>query len=490
MRAPRAQWNILRKRFLEIMRDRQDVFSPNTLRQKACATFQNLGLQCRLVGHGKQLQTSCTSSSREQCPKKGKRIGKDHQPLAVIAKGKRIGRKDHQPLTVISKTPKSQHEVVGMPLKRAVLKPMGVPNAHTPVDRGSIAQAQLSQCAANSGCCGRLATEVPVPMASSSTPATGGNCQVGQIWTKHVAPPKRSPGAFEKLPPQLECPEIEVESFLGSGTFGDVFRVRLCGRAIAVKVVAKDPTKPLERQHVFKELEMLAMLGDSAKCVISCVGFHLTTFNLQIFLELYDMDLQSRIRADPKLTEASAKNICRCLLTGLAHLHAHRVVHRDLKPGNILLKSVSDAVVAVIADLGAARLGTGSTDKVTTLSHQPPEIELGMGFSFVSDIWSLGLTFLEMADRWFFTGLLEQLHKPKPMLCFLQAMVAKLSPDAGRPLKCLDHVLFEIEVTVDLPGALGHCFPSSPIQTLLVSMVQFNPARRHLAAHLLSNSRW
>lgn len=87
------------------------------------------------------------------------------------------------------------------------------------------------------------------------------------------------------------------------------------------------------------------------------------------------------------------------LLQGLAYCHAHRVIHRDLKPQNLL---VTDDGVIKLADFGLARPVTIPsrcyTHEVVTMWYRAPEILLGTRlYSTGIDIWSLGCIFSEMA---------------------------------------------------------------------------------------------
>lgn len=88
------------------------------------------------------------------------------------------------------------------------------------------------------------------------------------------------------------------------------------------------------------------------------------------------------------------------LVKGIEYIHNHKVLHRDLKPQNLL---ISKAGVMKIADFGLAR-GYGIpvknyTNEVVTLWYRPPDVLLGSKiYGTTVDIWSIGCIFAEMVS--------------------------------------------------------------------------------------------
>merc|ERR1712106_1245574 len=101
------------------------------------------------------------------------------------------------------------------------------------------------------------------------------------------------------------------------------------------------------------------------------------------------------------LPEPLAMSYLKQLLEGIAYCHKHRVLHRDLKPQNLLI----DASGRIkLADFGLARAFgfpvRTYTHEVVTLWYRAPEILLGSKFYCTSvDTWSLGCIFAEMITR-------------------------------------------------------------------------------------------
>ena len=79
--------------------------------------------------------------------------------------------------------------------------------------------------------------------------------------------------------------------------------------------------------------------------------FDSPNFNLQFMMPLYESDLHHYIGSG--IDEKEAQTFAGCLIDAVHYLHARSVIHRDIKPGNILIQR--KPMVAVLSDFGAAR---------------------------------------------------------------------------------------------------------------------------------------
>ncbi|XP_071825972.1 cyclin-dependent kinase 2-like isoform X2 [Apostichopus japonicus] len=124
---------------------------------------------------------------------------------------------------------------------------------------------------------------------------------------------------------------------------------------------------------------------------------------LYLVFEYLHKDLRQYLDAHPSqgLQPMLVKSYLKQLLQGISYCHAHRVLHRDLKPQNLLVDA--DGFIK-LADFGLARaFGVpvrSFTHEVVTLWYRAPEILLGCKYYSVAvDVWSLGCIFAEMTTK-------------------------------------------------------------------------------------------
>ena len=121
---------------------------------------------------------------------------------------------------------------------------------------------------------------------------------------------------------------------------------------------------------------------------------------LTLVFEYCDYDLKKFLesQSSKKLDVGDTRHILRQILRGLEYMHRRSVVHRDMKPQNVLITS---SKVAKLADFGLARVEGIPVKKYSheavTLWYRPPDVILGStNYGFAVDIWSTGCIFAEM----------------------------------------------------------------------------------------------
>lgn len=192
----------------------------------------------------------------------------------------------------------------------------------------------------------------------------------------------------------------ELHAVIGEGTFGRVYRGRdrRLARRVAVKVIkpwwADDPDWVASFE---REAQLLASISDPGIVQIFDVGS--APEGLYYVAELVEGEsLAHRLRLAGALAPAEAVDIAEQLSRALARAHAQRVVHRDVKPANVLLSP--DGRVKV-GDFGVARLAEGSSDGVGativgTPRYMAPEQARGGSITPATDVYGVGVVLYEM----------------------------------------------------------------------------------------------
>lgn len=191
----------------------------------------------------------------------------------------------------------------------------------------------------------------------------------------------------------------ELHSLIGEGSFGRVYRGRdrRLARRVAVKVIkpwwSEDPDWVRSFEH---EAQLLASVSDPGIVQIFDVGD--APEGLYYVAELVDGEsLASRLRGG-SLPPWEACEIAEQLARALATAHAQHVVHRDVKPANVLI--ATDGRVK-IGDFGVARLAEGTSDGggatiVGTPQYMAPEQAQGTATSPATDVYAIGVVLYEM----------------------------------------------------------------------------------------------
>lgn len=189
-----------------------------------------------------------------------------------------------------------------------------------------------------------------------------------------------------------------LERELGRGGAGTVFAARdlVLGQRIAVKVLHPDRVDPASRERLRREVRAARPGHPNAVAVYE---LHDTDGLHYLTLELVDGEsLRTRLSSGIPVEVDRVVEIGRQVAEALAHLHGRGLVHRDVKPGNILL---SPGGTSKLCDLGLARTvaeGVTVTETemvVGTPAYMAPEQAMGGQLEPASDVYALGLTLFQ-----------------------------------------------------------------------------------------------
>jgi len=192
---------------------------------------------------------------------------------------------------------------------------------------------------------------------------------------------------------------------LGEGTYGVVFKGRnkRTNEIVAMKKIKLESEDEGVPSTAIREISLLKELQHPN--IVCLKDILMQEAKLYLIFEFLTMDLKQymdkNIPKDGTMDPVLVKSYTYQLLQGLLFCHQRRVLHRDMKPQNLLI----DQHGAIkIADFGLARaFGIPVrvyTHEVVTLWYRAPEVLLGSPkYSCPLDIWSLGVIFAEMVNR-------------------------------------------------------------------------------------------
>jgi len=197
---------------------------------------------------------------------------------------------------------------------------------------------------------------------------------------------------------------------LGKGTYGAVsaFRDDRTGEEFAVKKIPNPCRNTVEAKRCLREIKLLSMLEH--ECIIKLVKVlePPSTVFTEVYLvtELMDADLHTVICSDQPLSEDHVQFFIYQILRALLYLHSANVVHRDLKPPNVLVNKNCDIK---LCDFGLARGRAGfdqdddtwlRTEYVGTRWYRAPEVILtSREYTAAVDMWSAGCILGELISR-------------------------------------------------------------------------------------------
>jgi serine/threonine protein kinase len=233
-----------------------------------------------------------------------------------------------------------------------------------------------------------------------------------------------------KLPttilPRVSAENLELHEKLGSGVSGDVYRCSWLGKQKAVKIKSKRKNRWTQQPTPLdSEVTILKILGQGAK---PCDGIaHLQSWRrcshgrLYLFFELYTETLHTLIRRCcpwrcTRVAMLQLTNVTSVLGRAVAYVHSLHILHRDIKPVNVLVSGrppldqdgIASEWKPVLCDFGnALKLESKPgdvglwrhnlpTQRYCTLTYAAPEVLMAhTAYERSSDMWSLGLVLAE-----------------------------------------------------------------------------------------------
>ncbi|XP_077350799.1 cyclin-dependent kinase 6 [Festucalex cinctus] len=288
----------------------------------------------------------------------------------------------------------------------------------------------------------------------------------------------------------------ELLAEIGQGSFGKVYKARavdIGGRLLAVKKFHFcSKMSPLSGDNgippsILREAALLNKMKsfkhpNIVKLLDATITLVDKEFDLTVVLEYIDQDLSTYLSVAPPsgLSRDNIKAVMLQLMRGLDFLHVNMVLHRDLKPPNIL---VSSSGLVKIADFGMSRLYTFNkalTPGVVTLWYRAPEVLLKSPYMSSMDVWSAGCVFAELfLLKPLFNGFSEA-HQLQMIFDFI-GLPSKDEWPQNSP------VTYSLNLGAKNPNPLLLHSLNPYERDLLLQCLTFTPSRRISAARALAH---
>nr|XP_039258567.1 serine/threonine-protein kinase 36-like [Styela clava] len=190
---------------------------------------------------------------------------------------------------------------------------------------------------------------------------------------------------------------FHVLELIGEGSFGKVFRGRRkhTGHAVALKFIPKAGRAEKELKSLRREITIMS--GLKHPNIIELLDHFETEKDVVVVTEFAEGELFQILEDDGKLPEDQIRCIAHQLVSALYYLHSHRILHRDMKPQNVL---IGKGGVVKLCDFGFARAMSINTLVLTSIKGTPlymsPELVEEKPYDHNADLWSLGCILYEL----------------------------------------------------------------------------------------------
>ncbi|XP_062955729.1 serine/threonine-protein kinase 36 isoform X2 [Cynocephalus volans] len=192
--------------------------------------------------------------------------------------------------------------------------------------------------------------------------------------------------------------KYHVLEMIGEGSFGRVYKGRrkYSAQVVALKFIPKLGRSEKELRNLQREIEIMRGLWHPN--IVHMLDSFETDKEVVVVTDYAEGELFQILEDDGKLPEDQVQAIAAQLVSALYYLHSHRILHRDMKPQNILLAKGGGIK---LCDFGFARAMSTNTMVLTSIKGTPlymsPELVEERPYDHTADLWSVGCILYELA---------------------------------------------------------------------------------------------
>nr|XP_042698943.1 serine/threonine-protein kinase 36 isoform X3 [Chrysemys picta bellii] len=191
--------------------------------------------------------------------------------------------------------------------------------------------------------------------------------------------------------------KYHVLEMIGEGSFGRVYKGRrkYSAQVVALKFIPKVGRSEKELKNLQREIEI--MRGLHHPNIVQMLDSFETDKEVVVVTDYAEGELFQILEDDGNLPEDQVQDIASQLVSALYYLHSHRILHRDMKPQNILL---GKGGIVKLCDFGFARAMSINTMVLTSIKGTPlymsPELVQEKPYDHTADLWSVGCILYEL----------------------------------------------------------------------------------------------
>ncbi|KAJ6621371.1 kinase-like domain-containing protein [Mycena sp. CBHHK59/15] len=277
---------------------------------------------------------------------------------------------------------------------------------------------------------------------------------------------------------------------MGSGAYGVVISAgdEITGETVAIKLVSRVFDKIQLAKRALREITLLRHFTGHANItgLIDAKMISPESNEIYIFMEPMEADLHQIIKSGQTLTSEHVQYFVYQILRGMKFVHSASVIHRDLKPGNLLVNADCELK---ICDFGLSRGHENAshlTEYVATRWYRAPEIMLGFReYDSAIDVWSIGCILAELlSSQPLFKGkdYVDQLKKILDVLGSPEETVLqKIASEKART--------YVRSLPISKKRPFAKVLPTADLQAieLLSHMLTFDPDQRFTVAEALEH---